>query len=223
MIDLNKSLEFFNPELLRGYPVHIVGCGAIGSHVAEVLARLGVQNIHLHDDDHVATHNIANQMFTFKDVGKAKVDAVAEMIEAINPGCEVHKHEERIVAGQRLSGYIILCVDSIVPRQFILEANTLNPSTKAIFDFRMGLTSGQFYLADSITRRQQLAKTMEFTDEEANANTPKSACNFELSVVYNIKALIGVGVSEMVKYWKGEDTHLTTVIDLTQLCTIIQI
>ena len=223
MIDLNKSLEFFNPDLLNSYPIHIVGCGAIGSHVAEVLARLGIQHIHLYDDDHVSTHNIANQMFTFKDIGRAKVDAVADMIEAINPGCEVYKHEERITPGKRLSGYIILCVDSIVPRQFILEANTLNPNTKAIFDFRMGLTSGQFYLADSILRRQQLTKTMQFTDEEANANTPKSACNFELSVVYNIKALVGVGVSEMVKHWKGEPTHLTTVVDLTNVCNIIQI
>ena len=223
MIDLNKSLEFFDPASLNDYPVNIIGCGAIGSHVAEVLARLGVQKIHLYDDDHVATHNIANQMFTFKDVGRAKVDAVADMIEAINPGCEVYKHEARITPGKTLSGYIIMCVDSIVPRQFVLETNALNPSVKAIFDFRMGLTSGQFYLADSIARRQQLAKTMQFTDEEANANTPKSACNFELSVVYNIKALVGVGVSEMVKYWKGEPTHLTTVVDLTNVCNIIQI
>jgi molybdopterin/thiamine biosynthesis adenylyltransferase len=222
MIDLNKSLEFFNPQLLNGYPVHIVGCGAIGSHVAEILARLGVENIHLYDDDRVASHNIANQMFSYKDIGKAKVQAVAEMIDAINPNCAVTQHDERVQPGTRLKGYVVLCVDSIVPRQFILEANTFNPNCKAIFDFIMGLTSGQFYCANGITRMQNLAKTMQFTDEEADVNTPKSACNFELSVVYTIKVLVGVGVNEMVKFWKGEDTHLTTYLDLSKECNIIQ-
>ena len=222
MIDLNKSLEFFNPDSLKGYPVHIVGCGAIGSHVAEILARLGVENIHLYDDDRVASHNIANQMFSYKDIGKAKVQAVAEMIDAINPNCVVTMHDERVQPNTRLKGYVVLCVDSIVPRQFILEANTFNPNCKAIFDFRMGLTSGQFYCADSLTRMQNLVKTMQFTDEEADANTPKSACNFELSVVYTIKVLVGIGVNEMVKHWKSEATHLTTVLDLSEACNIIQ-
>lgn len=222
MIDLNKSLEFFNPDSLKGYPVHIVGCGAIGSHVAEILARLGVENIHLYDDDRVASHNIANQMFSYKDIGKAKVQAVAEMIDAINPNCAVTMHDERVQPNTRMKGYVVLCVDSIVPRQFILEANTFNPNCKAIFDFRMGLTSGQFYCADSLPRMQNLVKTMQFTDEEADANTPKSACNFELSVVYTIKVLVGIGVNEMVKHWKGEDTHLTTVLDLSEACNIIQ-
>lgn len=222
MIDLNKSLEFFNPELLHGYPVHIVGCGAIGSHVAEILARLGVENIHLYDDDRVESHNVANQMFSYKDIGKDKVIAVAEMIDAINPKCAVTVHKERVQPNTRLKGYVVLCVDSIVPRQFILEANTLNPNCKAIFDFRMGLTSGQFYCANNITRMKNLAKTMQFTDEEADVNTPKSACNFELSVVYTIKVLVGIGVNEMVKLWKEEPTHLTTVLDLSEACNIIQ-
>ena len=222
MIDLNKSLEFFNPTLLQDYPVHIIGCGAIGSHVAEILARLGVENIHLYDDDRVASHNIANQMFTYKDIGKAKVQAVAEMIDAINPNCAVVMHDERVQPNTRFKGYVIFCVDSIVPRQFILEANTFNPNCKAIFDFRMGLTSGQFYCADNLTRKQNLAKTMQFTDEEADVNTPKSACNFELSVVYTIKVLVGLGVNQMVKHWKGEPTPMSTIIDLTNNCSIIE-
>lgn len=223
MIDLNKSLEFFDPNSLNEQPVHIIGCGAIGSHVAECLARLGVQHIHLWDDDKVASHNIANQMFTFYDIGTPKVEAVYNMIQAINPTSDVVMHNERVTPETRLKGYIVFCVDSIEPRKFVTKTNMFNQKTRAIFDFRMGLTSGQFYCADTTNRMTQLLKTMNFTDAEADANTPKSACNFELSVVYTIKTLIGLGVNEMVKCWKGETTHLTTIFDMTNEVSIMQI
>ena len=212
-IDLNKSREFFDPSTVKE-PIHIVGCGAIGSHVAECLARLGVTNIHLWDDDVVNTHNIANQMFFACDVKKPKVSAVATMMCAINPSIVVTEHNERVKEDARLKGYVFLCVDSIVPRQQITNTNMYNNKCKAIFDFRMGLLSGQFYCADTAARMKTLLKTMNFTDEEADVNTPKSACNFELSVVYSIKALIGVGMNEVVKCWKGEPTALTTLINL---------
>lgn len=221
MIDLNKSLEVFNPEVLEELPVHIIGCGAIGSHVAECLARLGIENIHLYDDDIVSTHNIANQMFTFEDVGKNKTTCVAQMINAINPGCDITVHNERVQEGDTFRGYVFLCMDSIVPRRFVTEANKLNYKCQAIYDFRMGLFSGQFYCADTEQRKEMLLKTMNFTDEEADAGTPKSACNFELSVVYTIKALVGVGMSVVVNSLKGKETPFTTVVDLNNTANMV--
>lgn len=215
MLDLNKSLEVFNPDVLDDTPVHVIGCGAIGSHVAECLARLGVNNIHLYDDDVVATHNIANQMFTFADVGKNKTTCVAEMITAISPGCEVTIHNRRVTPEDRFRGYVFLCVDSIEPRRFVTETNANNYKCAAIFDFRMGLFSGQFYCAHTEERKRMLLKTMNFTDEEADAGTPKSACNFELSVVYTIKVLVGVGMSVVVNCLNNaESVPFTTIIDL---------
>ena len=35
-MNLNKSREFFDPELLDA-PIHIIGCGAVGSTIAENL------------------------------------------------------------------------------------------------------------------------------------------------------------------------------------------
>lgn len=214
VIDLNKSFEFFDPgSMLADMPVHVIGCGAIGSHVAEVLARLGVDNIHLYDDDKVASHNIANQMFKHSDIGKDKTECVAEMIKSINPGCEVYTHNRRVQA-EPLKGVIFMCMDSIVPRRQIVEANQHNYKCVAIYDFRMGLTSGQFYCADTPARKDALLNTMNFTDEEADMNTPKSACNFELSVVYTIKCLVGIGMHIAVCSMKCESTNFTTVMDL---------
>ena len=43
-----KILEYFNADDIED-SIHIVGCGAIGSHIAEQLVRIGCTNIHLYD------------------------------------------------------------------------------------------------------------------------------------------------------------------------------
>ena len=85
-MDLSKSYEFFKPEMLESR-IHIIGCGAIGSTVAENLVRFGITNISLYDFDTVEPHNIANQMFRQTDIGKLKTEAVAEYLCEINPEC----------------------------------------------------------------------------------------------------------------------------------------
>lgn len=45
-MDLSKSYEFFQPEKDQAR-IHIVGCGSVGSTVAENLARCGVTKMTL--------------------------------------------------------------------------------------------------------------------------------------------------------------------------------
>ena len=213
MIDLNKSREFFDPAE-HDIKMTIVGFGALGSHLAECLARLGISKFKLIDDDIVSTHNIANQMFFAKDIGRPKVEAVKELIESINPAAEVIAEQRRVEEGEMLSGYVALCVDSIEPRKYIVASNEFNNRLKGIFDMRMGLLSGQFYCADTPERIRLMPRTMDFTDEDVDKNAPKSACNFELSVSYTIKVIVGFCVNEMVRSWLGKSTKLTTMIDL---------
>ena len=70
-MDLNKSLEFFDPAKVNGR-CHIIGCGSIGGNVAEALVRYGIEDIVLYDFDIVERHNIANQVFTEEDVAKIR-------------------------------------------------------------------------------------------------------------------------------------------------------
>ena len=84
MIDLSKSYEFFQPEK-HDARIHIVGCGSVGSTVAENLARCGVTNMTLWDFDKVEPHNLANQMFRQQDIGKLKVEALLDILQEINP------------------------------------------------------------------------------------------------------------------------------------------
>lgn len=71
---------------LREARVSIVGCGGTGSHVAQQLAHLRVGSIALIDGDRVEDTNLSRLIgATSDDVGRRKVDVVAEVVRRIAP------------------------------------------------------------------------------------------------------------------------------------------
>lgn len=70
--------------------VCVVGIGGVGSWVVEALARTGVGRITAVDLDMVAESNTNRQIHALGEVyGKAKVDAMADRVRAINPDCRI--------------------------------------------------------------------------------------------------------------------------------------
>lgn len=67
----------------------LLGVGSGGSFVALELAKAGIGSLILCDDDRLAYHNICRHQCGIRDVGKWKVDAMAERIADINPFCKV--------------------------------------------------------------------------------------------------------------------------------------
>ena len=202
MIDLSKSLEYFDPSKVREQ-IHIVGCGSVGSTVAENLVRMGLKNFVLWDFDTVSTHNLANQLFRAKDVGKLKVDALLDILQDIDP--EINKTVQLKPNGwhgEMMSGYIFLAVDSIEIRKEIVKLHMTSPFVKAILDFRTGLESAQHFAADwgIMKQRQNLLNSMNFSDEQAEEETPMSACGFVLGVNPTVRCICSIGVANFVNF-----------------------
>lgn len=204
-MDLRKSYDFFKPDELNGR-IHIIGCGAVGSTVAENLCRFGITKMTLWDFDTVEAHNVANQMFRNIDIGKPKVEALASYLAEINP--EI-KSDLKLMPdgwrGQRLSGYVFLAVDSIDLRREIAEKFKGSPYVKAMFDFRMALLDGQHYAADWSDSKmvEDFLATMQFTHEEAHAEETLSACNIPMSVCPTVRTVVAYGVSNFINFVKN--------------------
>lgn len=213
-MDLSKSYDFFKPEMLPAR-IHIIGCGAIGSTVAENLVRFGITQITLYDFDIVEPHNIANQMFCQTDIGKPKIEALAEYLCEINPDC---KQDVKLVhegyKGQRLAGYVFLCVDNIDLRREIATACKDNSYVKGMFDFRMRLTDAQHYAAawDNQKMVEDFINSMNFSHEDAKKETPVSACNVTLSVVPTVRMICACGVSNFINFVKNGSDALRKLI-----------
>lgn len=205
-MNTNKFYDFFHPEDVS-QRIHIIGCGAVGSLLADTLTRMGLTKITLYDFDTVESHNIANQLYTEQDIGKPKVVALRDHMLAVNPDMENDLIvQDQGYRDQRLSGYVFLCVDSIDLRRQIVERYQYNPYIVAMFDFRMRLTDAQHFAADWSDRKAvtSLLNSMQFTSAEAKEQTPVSACNLTLSVIPTVWMVVSCGVANFMNFVKGK-------------------
>jgi adenylyltransferase/sulfurtransferase len=106
-IILNNIKEEGQKKLLNS-SVAVVGCGALGTVVANNLARAGVGKINIIDRDFVELNNLQRQMlFDENDVGEPKALAAAKKASAINSEIEVvplikdlnHTNVEELLSG----------------------------------------------------------------------------------------------------------------------------
>lgn len=202
-MNLVKSQDYFDPTKLEGR-CHIIGCGSVGSTVAELLVRLGITDISLYDFDTVSAHNLANQMFNNDDIGRPKVEAVADMLCRINPEVKdtLKLFPEGWTEKCRLGGYVFLCVDNIDLRREIVTKNRFNQAIKAMFDFRTRLEDAQHYAANwgDVAMIDNLIKSMDFSHEEAKASTPVTACNVEMGVAPTVRIICSYGVANFMNF-----------------------
>lgn len=77
-------------ERLRAAHVCIVGVGGVGSWTVEALARSGIGALTLIDLDDVCVTNVNRQLPALDgQIGRPKIDVLAERVALINPACRV--------------------------------------------------------------------------------------------------------------------------------------
>ena len=204
-MNIAKHYEYFQPDSIKEN-IHIIGCGAIGSTVAFLLAKLGITNLILYDEDVVESKNVANQMYRDIDVGKPKVEALKEILLDIIPDLEGKIQTKGFYKDEELDGYVFMAADSIVVRRSIVESNKFNMNVIGMFDFRMRLEDAQHYAADwsNVRMKDDLLASMNFTDEEAAEQTPRSACHETLSFMPTITSICSWGVDNFVRFVKDK-------------------
>lgn len=126
--------KFLHDEIYRGEDaiqklarplLTLCGAGALGSNLADNLARQGFQRLRVIDFDRVEEHNINTQVYDLGDVGALKVDVLKNRlfrsveieIDAIS-----RKLEERSVKKQlKDSGLVIDTFDNSASRQLVQD------------------------------------------------------------------------------------------------------
>ena len=120
-------------EKLNKSKVAIFGIGGVGSYVVEGLARAGIGNFILVDNDVISESNINRQIIaTHKTINKSKVEAEKQRILEINPRANVEIYQEfftkesKNIIDEKVS-YIVDAVDTITAKiELVLIASRLN-------------------------------------------------------------------------------------------------
>lgn len=92
----SRNAGLMESDWMQDKCVVISGCGSVGGTMALQLARSGVGRFVLVDSDCVEIHNICRHCCNLTDIGRYKVDAVADRILQINPNTEIRKFRSLI-------------------------------------------------------------------------------------------------------------------------------
>ncbi len=120
-----------NIEKIKNSSVIIFGVGGVGSFCVEAIARCGVSNIHIVDDDTISITNINRQLIaTHSTIGKDKIEVVKQRILDINPNTNVttfktfYTKDTAHIIDLSKYDYIVDAIDTISSKILLVEEAT---------------------------------------------------------------------------------------------------
>lgn len=122
----SRQIAYFNDMLLDrdgsesqailgSKKIVILGCGSVTGSIAETLVRAGVLNFVLVDDKSFLQSNLQRHLFArLTDIGKPKVDVLANYLKRIDSKVEVKVFKERLFPSTNLSKWISNDTDLVI-------------------------------------------------------------------------------------------------------------
>ena len=209
--DYRRQVGLVDIESFKDNIISIVGCGAIGSYVASSLAKMGLTKFILYEFDKVESHNLPNQFFKEKDIGKSKVHATIKAMGDFNSSVEIIAFENKVEdVGFPLDAKIVIsCVDNMKIRKYIFEKSKKKKNVQLFIDCRMGGLQGQVYLVDMTNKKEikNYEKSL-FDDSEA----VPIRCT-EKSIIFTVLGIASIVCNQIVKVICGEKIKNYVVLD----------
>ena len=165
------------------------------------VAKLGVRNLHLWDNDVVASHNIANQLFGLPDIDRLKVEALAEHIQ-VGTGLTPTIHAQRVEGPVTLGKVVFLAVDTMEARRNIFKTSLrLKFTTDLVVETRMGAEELRVYGFNPRSRNDTVAWEKTLTDD---SRTVESACQTRTTVGATAAITAGLAVHRFLQWYRRD-------------------
>lgn len=122
-VDIDDVIQRLPPgyENLAGKKVALIGCGSIGSMMANSLARSGVGHFLLVDDDVLVRKNLVRNDLDWRSMGEHKADGVAKRVRMVNPDAITKIRRVRL-SGQEAAASAASVLTQISECDLIIDA-----------------------------------------------------------------------------------------------------
>ena len=121
-----KNIGALGQKKILNAKILVVGAGGLGCPVVDYLARAGVGNITIADNDKIKLSNIHRQsIYDTNDVGKFKVEIIKKKINKINPHSKIKIIKKKITK---------LNVSKIIKKNNIIVDGSDNFKTKFLLN-----------------------------------------------------------------------------------------
>ena len=170
-----SGTEWYNE--IQKQRIILAGCGGIGSWTALQLARMSPAALCMYDDDVVEQANMSGQLYCREDIGKAKVDAMVDMIASYTTMRSVYGIKEKFTTTSEAGDIMICGFDSMEARRIFFVAWHNHVMSKPeeerhkclYLDGRLSIDTLQVFCitGDNDWAMDEYAKKYLFTDAEA--------------------------------------------------------
>ena len=197
--------------------VCVIGIGGVGAWTAEALARSAIGRLTLIDPDHLAESNINRQVHALThELGKAKIQAMAERIQAINPHCQVTGVEEFLTpenVAELLTerfDYVVDAIDSTRAKTALIAHCRRQRIRLICIGAAGGQTDpGRVQLADlARTTEDPLLSKVRASLRREHGYPREPGKKFGVDCVYSTEPLTYPSTDGGVCYERPEDAHL---------------
>ncbi|MBN2359953.1 MAG: sulfur carrier protein ThiS adenylyltransferase ThiF [Deltaproteobacteria bacterium] len=186
--------------ILSEATVAVAGCGGLGSNAAVALVRAGVGTLILVDPDVVEASNLNRQHFFQADIGRPKVEALADHLWAINPDLQLELH--RLTLTRELVPTVFAAADLLIEafdraesKQWLIEAWCRAFPQKTIV-----CASGVSGLGNSEAIKVRRAGKLVLCGDE-RSEPSEGLCSARVAVVANLQA--NCAIEELIKAGRG--------------------
>lgn len=171
-----SGAEWFNE--IQKQKIIIAGIGGIGSNLVFQIARMTPANITIYDDDVVENVNMAGQLYSCRDVGRAKVNAIANMVQSYTTMRQINAIKDKFTDITE-AGDIMMCgFDNMRARKtffnswvnHVLEKPETEKKKCLFLDGRLSMTTLQILCirGDNWHDIDRYRKEFLFKDSEAD-------------------------------------------------------
>jgi len=186
-------------EAIKTTKFLVVGAGAIGSYVVATLAKMGMRDCVVYDDDKIEDHNISNQLYPLYLVSKPKVEALESVAfdygeAAITPINERWSHDNA-----RDADIIIVAVDDMDVRKAIWDYYKDRPH-KLFLEGRM---AAQVFSVYGVEANNTAAKAYYETQLYPQSEAMPDRCG-EKSIIYTVLQVSGQMLSQVKRFLMKE-------------------
>ena len=211
-----SGTEWYNE--IQKSRIILAGCGGIGSWAILQLARMNPAALFMYDDDIVEAANMSGQLYCQDDIGKAKVDAMANMIRSYTTMRNIYAIREKYTHDSEAGNIMICGFDSMTARKTFFHSWRKHlrdvpdeEKYKCIYiDGRLSIDTLQVFCitGDNNWAISEYAEKYLFSDEDADA----TVCSMKQTTY--LACMIGSFIVNLFTNWVADTLNPIIPYDL---------
>ena len=216
LANYQRQLGILPPKLLNRQFV-LIGAGGIGSPLAFTLAKMGVTNFTVWDDDTVETHNLPNQFYKLTQLGESKAASLAANLREYAQ-IKVNAIARKYDGTELLEGIAFSAVDSLDARRIIWEGIQKSPKITLYVEARMAGELFQIYPIVMGDARY----TEPYSKMLARKTKPFVAACTAAAIFYTVMASAGIMGEVLKTYHTGGKVPSSVTVDLKNYRMVVE-